>query len=498
MSGKRPAAAATPRRGPLSRRAAFLYNAVDVAASPSDLRTRFRFDPLQLIRRLRSPFGIGQHGTWEEALQPLDDLIERQTAAVLTRLRRAGLRWFWLDGLFSTISENFYAAFVPLFALAYGASKGQLGLLASVANGLGMIAFLPGARAAERRARRKPLVLLGGGGLSRLMLLLLALAPFSGFEPGGMVTLIIALNGVRSFGGNFSNPAWTAMVADLVPPPIRGRYFAGRNVAMAFAALIVAPLAGQIALMLNRGTRVTGYQAVLLLALLAGLLGTLSFARIPEHGVRRRPAAVAGRRGVVALLRANPTFAGFVGSAFVWNFALQVAGPFFNPFVVTDLKGGNTTVVGLAAGSFSLFTLIGQGVWGRLIDRKGNLPMLRLTGLIIPLMPAAWAVARAPHHLYIIEAFAGFSWAGYNLANFNLLLELTPQRDRPSATAIYQTAVFASAVMGPLVGGVLAEAIGYRACFAASAVGRMIATVVMIALVRAVPVASPRPLPAAR
>ena len=470
-----------------------------MAASPSDLRTRFRLDPRQLIRRLRSPLGIGQHGTWEEALQPLDDLIERQSTAVLTRLRRAGLRWFWLDGLFSTISENFYMAFLPLFALAYGASKGQIGVLASVANGLGMIAFLPGARAAERRARRKPLVLLGGGGLSRLMLLLLALVPFSGLEPGGMVTLIIALNGVRSFGGNFSNPAWTAMVADLVPPPIRGRYFAGRNVAMAFAALVVAPLAGQIALMLNRGaSSVAGYQAVLLLAVVAGLLGTLSFARIPEHGVRRRTPAVARRRGVVALLRANPTFAGFVGSAFVWNFALQIAGPFFNPFVVTDLKGGNTTVVGLAAGSFSLFTLIGQGVWGRLIDRKGNLPMLRLTGLIIPLMPAAWAIARAPYHLYIIEAFAGFSWAGYNLSNFNLLLELSPERDRPNATAIYQTSVFASAVLGPLVGGFLAEAMSYRACFAASAIGRMIATLLLIALVRAVPVASPRRRPDAR
>src|SRR5690606_15976211 len=123
------------------------------------------------------------------------------------------LRWLWLDGLFSTISENFYVAFVPLFALACGATKAQIGLLASVANGLGMIAFLPGARAAERRARRKPLVLAGGGGVSRLMLLLLAASPLAGLEPGAMVTAIITLNGVRSFAGNFSNPSWTTMVA---------------------------------------------------------------------------------------------------------------------------------------------------------------------------------------------------------------------------------------------------------------------------------------------
>lgn len=470
-------------------------DSLHTAAAVTPESPRRRPDPLQIIRSLWSPLEHlrPQRADWEGLMRPLDEGLERQSSIPLTRLRRVGLRWLWLDGLLSTISENFYAAFVPLFALAYGATKAQIGLLASVANGLAMVAFLPGARAAELRARRKPLVLVGGGGVSRLMLVLLAASPLAGLEPGAMVTAIIALNGVRSFAGNFSNPAWTTMVADLVPPAIRGRYFSGRNVAMALSALIVAPLAGGLVRAINReGSRVAGYQTVFLLAALAGAVATLSYARIPEHGVRRLPRAASQRRSLLALLRANPTFAGFAASAFVWNFALQIAGPFFNPFIVTDLEGGSTTVVGLAGGSFSLFTLLGQGVWGRLIDRKGNLPMLRLTGLLIPLAPAGWALARAPWHLYLLEAFAGFTWAGYNLANFNLLLELSPERDRPSATAVYHTAVFASAVLGPMVGGALAEAIGYRACFAASAVGRTIATALMIALVRAVPLAAPR------
>ncbi len=474
-----------------------LYTAAAVTpdSPPVEPPPHRRPDPLQIIRTLFSPLDHlrPQRVNWEGLMRPLDNGLARQSSMPLTRMRRVGLRWLWLDGLFSTISDNFHAAFVPLFALAYGATKAQIGLLASVANGLGMIAFLPGARAAECRARRKPLVLAGGGGVSRLMLLLLAASPFAGLEPGAMVTAIIALNGVRSFAGNFSNPAWTTMVADLVPPAIRGRYFSGRNVAMALSALIAAPLAGRLALELNRnGSHVAGYQTVFILAALAGLIATLSFARIPEHGVRRAPHSASQMRSVLALLRSNPTFAGFAASAFAWNFALQIAGPFFNPFIVTDLEGGSTTVVGLAAGSFSLSTLLGQRFWGPLVDRKGNLAMLRLTGLIIPLAPAGWALARAPWHLYLLEVFAGFAWAGYNLANFNLLLELSPARERPSATAIYHTAVFASAVLGPVVGGVFAEAIGYRACFAASAVGRTIATMLMIWLVRAVPLSASR------
>ena len=56
------------------------------------------------------------------------------------------LRWFWLDGLFSTISVSFYANFVTLFALAYGANNAQIGQLTAVASLCGLAALLPGAR----------------------------------------------------------------------------------------------------------------------------------------------------------------------------------------------------------------------------------------------------------------------------------------------------------------------------------------------------------------
>ncbi|MDX1665396.1 MAG: hypothetical protein R3272_16500, partial [Candidatus Promineifilaceae bacterium] len=68
---------------------------------------------------------------WQMLLQPLDARLERQAAAEADgetappvapgRLR--SLRYFWLDGLFAAISENFYVGFVTLFALAFGATN---------------------------------------------------------------------------------------------------------------------------------------------------------------------------------------------------------------------------------------------------------------------------------------------------------------------------------------------------------------------------------------
>ena len=74
----------------------------------------------------------------------------------------------------------------------------------------------------------------------------------------------------------------------------------------------------------------------------------------------------------------------------------------------------------------------------------------------------------------IINTLSGFLWAGYNLSNFNLLLELTPDEQRPRAVALFQTAIFGSAVVGPLLGGYLADAIGFRFIFGLSSAGRLL------------------------
>ena len=69
------------------------------------------------------------------------------------------------------------------------------------------------------------------------MLLLLALVPLLQLPPEIAIMTIAVVNGVRVFMANFSNPAWTAMVADIVPNFMRGRYFSTRNLTMGMATL---------------------------------------------------------------------------------------------------------------------------------------------------------------------------------------------------------------------------------------------------------------------
>lgn len=417
---------------------------------------------------------------WHALVRPIDRGLQRDVSEPLAPDTVRNLRFFWLDGVFSSISENFYLGYVTLFALAFGASNGQVGMVTAAGNLLGAISLFPGARLVERWGRRKPLILWSAGGLGRFVLLGLALVPFLTDRPALAIALIILLNGLRAFMGSLANPAWTAMVADLVPGYLRANYFSRRNFAIGLAALVVAPIAGQIINVGNdfAGFNFLGYQAIFLLAFLFGIISTLSFRRIDEPAPSEAALRPHQRGDLRRALRQHPAFIGLIISAFIWNMALQVAVPFFNVYLVAEL-GATTTMVGAVASVSSLTALFGQRYFGRWLDRKGAIWVIMISGALIPGLPLAWMVITEPWHVGVINTFGGFLWAGYNLANFNLLLTLTPDEQRPRAVALFQTAVFSSSVAGPVLGGYLADVFSYQLIFFLSAAGRLLGTLAL-------------------
>lgn len=390
------------------------------------------------------------------------------------------LRLFWWNGLLDNLSESFVLSYLPLFALSYGATNSQMGLLASVSNLLAVAGLWPGGRLAERWPRRKLLVMLSTGGAARLMLLVLALLPFF-FRAPHIIWIIITCAALRAFFTNFGQPAWVTLSADLVPEAIRGRYFGARNFGMRLAALFGRPLAG---LLIHWAGAPQGYQLSLGLASGVGLLSTAVFGRIPEPPLSPDQRQAAGERwALLPALRAQRVFMAFCLVALVWTFSVQVAGPFFNVHLVRNLHG-TTATVGWLGALFCLSSMVGQRLFGKLSDRRGALWAMRLTGLVIPLFSWVWALSRTIWHILPIFVLGGAFWAGYELASFNMLLSLTPDAHRPRFVAFYQTLVFISGFIAPLLGGLLVEHLGFRLVFVTSGVGRLLSTLLLIRLVR--------------
>jgi MFS family permease len=405
---------------------------------------------------------------WNRVDQFVAGPIDEEASA--PPLARRGRRYLWLDGLFANISESFVGSFLTPFLLTLGATNSQIGILNATTNAGAALSLLPGARLSERSRQRKPFVLWTAGGVSRALLPVMAIMPLV-LGPSAAIWAVMALVALRAFFNQVCFPAWSSLAADIVPVNIRGRYFASRNIAVGVGALVFAPVAGAIIQLIGAPV---GYQVSFLIAGLVGFVATAAYARIPEP---RRPLPAqphqASRPGIaLSALRGHPRFVAFTAVALLWNLTIQIAAPFFSVYMVRNLSA-TPGQIGLLAAVFSIWNIVGQRAWGRLNDRRGAAWVMRVTGLFIPAVPLIWALAPNIWWLFPEESLSGFLWAGYGLASFTLMLSLSPEAQRPRFVAIYQTAAFSAAFVGPLIGSYLANTTGIHSLFLMSSAGRL-------------------------
>jgi len=393
---------------------------------------------------------------------------------------RKGMWALWMDNLFASISGAFLLTYVSLFAIALGATNTQIGALSSVPNLLGMLAPLPGAQLAEHWGSRRRVVVVVWA-LARALSAGLVVLPW--FLAGdAAIYAVIALWSLRSGLANLAHPAWVSLAGEVIPDDRRGRFFSSRNIAAALCSMVFVPLAGVLIEWIGEPA---GYQWAFGLSAVFGFAALYYYAQIPETIPPRQPRARATR--TLALfwraLTANRVFLFFTLISMGWNFSLQLAGPFFNVFQVKQL-GTSVSTMGWLGMALDLMTVVGQWFWGRVVDRRGSRWALAVCSLFIPILPFIWFFLSKPWHAVLVRIPSGFLWSGFNLASFNLQLELSTPQERTQAAAAYTTLIGLANILGPLVGGVIVDRWGYYLDFSLSGVGRLLMAVMFLWLLK--------------
>ncbi len=390
----------------------------------------------------------------------------------------SALRLFWADGLFAAAQDAFILAYLPLLATELGAGGAEIGLLAASQSLGGVLALYPGAMAARHARSRRWLVVLFAGLLGRFALLAsaFAVALASG---NTALYLVIGLFALRAFLGNFTLPAWTSLAADIIPPGARSRYFASRNVAINLATLAITPLGG---LLLDWLGMPGGYVVALGVSFGLGMCATFVYSRLPEPP--RAPAAErAGKRFRPLAAARDRHFRTFLAATFVLQFATMIAGPFFNVYLKNDL-GASNFEVGLLSTAAAFAGMIGQLYFGDVMARRGALWLTRAALVTMPVLPLMWLGISNPWLVLAPNMLGGFIWSAFNLANFQLLLEVTHEENREEFVAIFHTGVFFALFLAPFLGGVVVDTMGYKAAFALSGGGRVVAAVMFFVAMR--------------
>jgi MFS family permease len=376
--------------------------------------------------------------------------------------RERGLRHLVREaGYSNAVTAVTSGVILTAFALHLGASNTTIGLLAAATFWVQLLQ-VPGVLMVESLRTRKRISVLASL-ISRCALVGMALLALSGGGKLALVGLVAAqvfYGGVATFGGC----AWNAWVRDLAPEQRMGQIFAKRTVNATIVGL-VASLAAAFALdRAPEGSflRPFAFAGLYMAAFLAGLLSCRELALTPEP---QMPAPTE-RVQLLPLLRAplkDVNFRRLIAFLASWQFAVNLATPFFTVFFVKQLGLSVTFVVILGVVSQAT-NLLALRSWGLLSDRFANKSVLAVAAPVFIACIAAmigasqiderfWVMA----YLVGLHALMGLATAGVTLSSGNIALKLSP---RGSATAyIAANALISSAAAGlaPVLGGVFAD-----------------------------------------
>lgn len=143
----------------------------------------------------------------------------------------------------------------------------------------------------------------------------------------------------------------------------------------------------------------------------------------------------------------------------------------FLPYYIQELGVTDLSEVaiwsGLVLTSSAVTMALFAPLWGSLADRYGRRLMVQRAMFGGALVTAAMAFVQNVPQLVLLRAIQG-SLTGTVAAANTLVASVVPRQRYGYAMGLLQTAVYSGVSVGPLVGGVLADAVGLRSSFLAT------------------------------
>jgi MFS family permease len=351
---------------------------------------------------------------------------------------------------------------VVLLALALhiGASNVEIGLLAAIPL-LTQVLQAPTVTLVER-VRRRRLISVSSVFVARLALPAYAAVPFipdRDVAAGVLLAAALLHYGLNAVGAC----SWNSWMRDLLPPDRLGQFFSRRGLWGTIVS-VVATVAAALALDSAQASEAEGdrvFAALYLAGFAFGLVSTAFLAMVPEP--QMPPAGPTARLHKLLLQPLKDrNFRNMLRYLASWQFAVNLATPFFTVYFVRELGFSMSFVLILSVISQLANIAVVRG-WGYLSDRFTNKSVLSVATPLYILCIAAMAFAsefegtgRAAY-LIGLHLVMGATGAGVGIGGGNIVMKLSPHGISTSYMAANALIGAVAAGSAPIVGGWAAD-----------------------------------------
>lgn len=371
-------------------------------------------------------------------------------------LKKKTMNISMIEGSFASLSLICGDNYITPYALQLGSTNSQVGILRSFTGIMGPLGQIFGSKLMEKFTR-KGLLIKGVFSQAAMWIpvLLLGVLYWNGIITSTLPLLLIIIYSIYSIIGGMMNPVWFSLMGDVVQENLRGRYFGKRNVVVNLVALLGTLLMTWVFSVLEgRDLVLVAFMIIFFISFIGRSFSSFSFTKHYNPPFElKKDYYINLPKFIKQIPKDNfGLFTLFIGLIY---FAQMIAGPFFSVYMIQDLHYSYSlyTIVNLSSSFFSLFTF---SVLGRFADKFGNVRLLKIGSIMIPLLPLLWIVFVTPLQIiFIPQLLSGIGWTAFNLAASNFIYDNVPSQRRGLFVAYNNLFIGLGTLVGGIVGSLI-------------------------------------------
>ncbi len=383
------------------------------------------------------------------------DRHEKQLAHVARRNFKLGV---W-NGILFNLGKSFISptTVLPAFLSQLNASSSLIGFLSAFDTIGWCLPQLPAAAWVQHMSRKMPIYRLSFV-LRTISMVVIAVVTY--LNPSASVLLILFTTAIITFDltAGLGGLVFMDLYAKAIPPNKRGKFLGLR---MGIGSLLAATVgAGAIYLLERADTFPRNFSYIFAVgAVIIGIgLYMMAIMREPrERHLTDERTLKQHLRHSANILRTNAEFRHYVISSVLLACYLHSL-PFL--FIYAERKLGYT------AGDLGIFItiecaafVVSNFVVARIGDRRSNRKVLRMTSFLqlsVPVFILSYELFPIPREIFpLVFALTATIDSGRTIGGFGYLLDIIPQKDRMTYSAIFNTSLGIPLLLAPVAGLIL-------------------------------------------
>ena len=368
------------------------------------------------------------------------------------------------DSISVNATVGFGDNYISAYAIELNATPHHIGLLTSIPNLIAPLAQLFTSRFMKKYSRKEIFsVSILIQSLMWIPIILTSMI-FLNQEKYAIEFLILFYT-IYAFLGNFASPAWVSWIGDLTEQKDSGKFFGKRNKFGGISALISLIIAGLLLDIFRRYSSqkthliFIGFFIIFLIAMIARFISRYFVLKQYEPEFKFKEESYFSLKDFIKNIP-NSNYGKFSLYIALIVLASNIAGPYYSLYMLRDLNFSYMQyMIVSVSGAVASFIFVVK--WGKFADELGNIKLLKITSMMVPLICFLWPIyvfIPAPVNFYFIlfaNFISGFAWAGFNLAAGNFVFDVATPQKRGLCSAYSSIMNGVGVVIGTTIGAIL-------------------------------------------